>query len=255
MTSMKIMSNDFVKVGIDLERGGAISHLSLQKDGKNIVNTWDHGRHIQQSYYGIADGSRWNNEDWCWNPVQAGSWTGKPSKLISFKRGKTQMVVKTTPRNWGGEELLPDVILTTTYKLLSNGVLMKCRIDYTGTIKHPFKHQEAPACFFDSDFSLLVFRDIHGNLIQTTPQWPSDQNHRKDANATWCGYVDPVSRKAVVVATKMATRLTAYRVVSAQNPKQSNCSYFAPIVEYAIEGPCSHEYESSITLDDNFQIK
>jgi hypothetical protein len=29
---------------------------------------------LQQSYYGDADGSSWNGQPWCYNPVQGGSW-------------------------------------------------------------------------------------------------------------------------------------------------------------------------------------
>lgn len=54
------MSNSRLRVGIDTRRGGAITHLSspvLPEEWANInlINTWDSGRLIQQSYYGMHE--------------------------------------------------------------------------------------------------------------------------------------------------------------------------------------------------------
>ena len=45
------LDNGTVKVGIDREKGAAITWLSSQEHKKNIVNSSDPGRLIQQSYY------------------------------------------------------------------------------------------------------------------------------------------------------------------------------------------------------------
>jgi hypothetical protein len=51
------LSNSRLKIGMDPKRGGAITYLSSpvmppEWAGRNLVNTWDSGRLIQQSYYG-----------------------------------------------------------------------------------------------------------------------------------------------------------------------------------------------------------
>jgi hypothetical protein len=40
----------------------------------NLVNNWDNGRLLQQSFYGCRDASCWYDRAWLFNPVQAGSW-------------------------------------------------------------------------------------------------------------------------------------------------------------------------------------
>lgn len=77
-----------LRVGIDSAHGGAISHLSMSRGlphdllNANLVNTFDAGRMLQQSWYGCTDGSCWLDRPWRWNPVQAGC--GLPSWLICF---------------------------------------------------------------------------------------------------------------------------------------------------------------------------
>lgn len=51
------VSNARLRVGMDPARGGAITHLSSpvmppEWADRNLINTWDSGRLIQQSYYG-----------------------------------------------------------------------------------------------------------------------------------------------------------------------------------------------------------
>jgi hypothetical protein len=66
---MVSISNDRLKVGVDMQRGGAISWLSSPKmpgalADANLINTWDSGRLIQQSYYGCYDDTCWVDKPW-----------------------------------------------------------------------------------------------------------------------------------------------------------------------------------------------
>lgn len=72
---MLYLSNSRLRVGVDTTRGGAVSLLASsalpgQWTGRNLINTWDSGRLIQQSYYGCPDGSCWSDKAWRFNPVQ-----------------------------------------------------------------------------------------------------------------------------------------------------------------------------------------
>jgi hypothetical protein len=71
---MLFLSNDRLKVGVDTQRGGAISWISSPKmpgewANTNLVNTWDAGRLIQQSYYGCYDDTCWVDKPW-WVPAR-----------------------------------------------------------------------------------------------------------------------------------------------------------------------------------------
>lgn len=120
---MVSISNDRLKVGVDMQRGGAISWLSSpQMPGAlanaNLVNTWDSGRLIQQSYYGCYDDTCWVDKPWRWNPVQGGSWQNGPPRLVANNLGGDSVAVTSVPRNWGGQQLMDDVLMVTETKLL-----------------------------------------------------------------------------------------------------------------------------------------
>lgn len=63
-----IIENSKLKIGVDPDRGCGISWLGRGGSGENLLNAYDCGRFIQQSYYGADDGSDWNGQPWRWNP-------------------------------------------------------------------------------------------------------------------------------------------------------------------------------------------
>jgi hypothetical protein len=63
------LNNARLRVGVDTDRGGAISFVSSpvmppEWANVNLVNTWDAGRLIQQSYYGCYDNTCWVDRPW-----------------------------------------------------------------------------------------------------------------------------------------------------------------------------------------------
>jgi hypothetical protein len=83
------IENSRVTVKIASHCGGAITWIS-QKRGPNLVNTYDVGRLIQQSYYAgaaldlrnLGQSPSWS--PWPWNPIQGGSFKGSPSIVEEF---------------------------------------------------------------------------------------------------------------------------------------------------------------------------
>lgn len=68
-SSMLFLDNARLRVGLDTQRGGAISYVSSavmppEWANVNLVNTWDAGRLIQQSYYGCYDNTCWADRPW-----------------------------------------------------------------------------------------------------------------------------------------------------------------------------------------------
>lgn len=67
------LQNAQLLVGFSPRLGGSLTYLSSPLmppawTNVNVVNTWDSGRLIQQSYYGCHDGSCWTGKPWRWNP-------------------------------------------------------------------------------------------------------------------------------------------------------------------------------------------
>ena len=48
---LSVIDNGVIRIGVDLNRGGSITYLSDTENRINVVNTYDFGREIQQSYF------------------------------------------------------------------------------------------------------------------------------------------------------------------------------------------------------------
>jgi hypothetical protein len=57
-----------------------------------------------------------------WNPVQGGSWQNGPPKLLASSMGAASLTVASVPRNWGGQQLLDEVLMVTETELHPNVV-------------------------------------------------------------------------------------------------------------------------------------
>jgi len=73
------LDNGEVRLGVNLNAGGCIGWFSVSGSQDNLLNAYDVGRYVQQSYYGDEDGSDWNGKPWRYNPVQGGSWKNRAS--------------------------------------------------------------------------------------------------------------------------------------------------------------------------------
>jgi hypothetical protein len=249
------MSDGNVVVGFDKERGGAVSWLS-KKGVPNVVNAWDCGRLIQQSFYGDQDGSTWNGRPWTWNPVQGGSWDNKRGLLKSLKidADSNTAVIETTPRNWGGGALCNDVHMKTTVTIVEGGIRVEAEMAYSGDKTHKARHQEQPACFFDPKYSQFVYTSkVTGSETIFTPEAPTDgkSNLVRDAVPGKVGYRDPNGKRTIWVENPGATLVTAYRVSKASNPPASNCSYVSPLVVDSVGAKSTKKYGYTIRIREN----
>ena len=67
--AMSYLDNGVVKVGVDLAKGGSITYLSVSGTANNVINSYDLGRQVQQSYYsGPSLYNPSNNINPSWNP-------------------------------------------------------------------------------------------------------------------------------------------------------------------------------------------
>jgi hypothetical protein len=101
------LDNGVIKVGVDENQmGGAITYLSESTSTRNLINTYDRGREVQQSYYAgwwvdrSAEGQHPIFSPWPWNPITAGDVYGNPASVIASNMTSTTMYVKTQPLLW-----------------------------------------------------------------------------------------------------------------------------------------------------------
>lgn len=103
--AMRYLDNGHIRVGIDLDMGGAITYLSRSGTTDNVVNSFDAGREIQQSYYsGPNDFGYWSGQSWPWNPISVGDQWGNHSQLLDFQTDGQTLYTEIIPMQWGGSD-------------------------------------------------------------------------------------------------------------------------------------------------------
>src|SRR5262249_51637355 len=105
---MSFLDNGVIRLGGDLAKGGTITYLSQSiaiagLDALNVVNRFDLGREVQQSYYSGTDNylnptSYWTN--WSWNAIAAGDTYGNPSTVLEQANDGKTIYTKTAPLQW-----------------------------------------------------------------------------------------------------------------------------------------------------------
>jgi len=160
------IDNGSVQVGVDPEKGAAITWLSWPDHPHNAVNIADPGRLIQQSYYAgrsldrKSDGQHEAWSPWAWNPIQGGG-VGGWARATNLERQADGLVSETIPRLWDmPDERAAGVMRQRTgfEPGLPRVVVVSCEFESLrdeGDRWGPAvpRHQELPALYFTRSFS------------------------------------------------------------------------------------------------------
>ncbi len=179
---------DNLKIGIDLLWGGALSYVedldsnvqAVSVDGKikvdsnagerytaevvnenvNLINRYDPGRLVQQSYYGTLEYEHgiFMENDWRYNPVQGGNQFGDASKIIDLKVTDNEIYVKCRPLDWALEkERITPSYMEATYTIEGGKVHTTCRfVDFSG-YPEAESSQEIPAFYCVAPLENFVY--------------------------------------------------------------------------------------------------
>ena len=247
------IQNSDLRVGLLRSHGGAIAHLSARGFDFNALNHYDHGRLIQQSYYGDSDGSLWVEKPWRYNPVQGGHYKGIAAKVEKFKSSKTQAYAKTVPRHWAAGELLNECTMEQWVELDGPILRVRYKFTYNGRISHKARHQETPAVFVSPKLATLVTYAgeqpwTGGPLTRRSPGWPNEPVVLAE---NWAAYVGD-DGKGIGVYVPSTSEATCYRF---QGGAGSDCSYIAPLRTFALTPGLSFTYTAFFTLGDANTIR
>ncbi|MFY8056653.1 MAG: hypothetical protein ACOVRM_02870, partial [Planctomycetaceae bacterium] len=144
------LGNRSFRVGLLRSSGGAIGWISPPGGERSVVNSFDRGRLVQQSWYGDEDGSDWNGRPWRWNPV-----------------------------HWAAGTDIADAVMTQKVALQQELIRIDYRFQYHGTVSHQPRHQELPAVFTGPEYSRLAVCTsdrpwTDAALHFRTPGWPNE---------------------------------------------------------------------------------
>ncbi len=249
------LGNRDLKVGLLRSSGGAIGWLSAAGASRSLVNSFDRGRLVQQSWYGREDGSNWNGRPWRWNPVQGGDWKGRSATILKQSVTESTATIETQPVHWAAGSDITDALMTQQISLQGPLVRIDYRFQYRGEVEHPACHQELPAVFTDPEYSQLAVctsdRPWTGApLHYRTPGWP---NEYVPMTEHWAALLNR-DGQGLGCCVPRASQLTCYRAGQG-SAKDGACSYFAPIDTIAVTAGFDMQWTVWLTLGDVTQIR
>lgn len=184
--SMRYIDNGQVRLGVDLNRGGAITYLS-RTGGPNIVNDYDLGRQIQMSYYSgpvpFEPAGKKPQAYWAglgWNPIQSGDCFGHPSKTLEFRSSGRRIYLKCIPMQWPLDNEPGECTFEAWIQLNGATVEVKNRIvnHRTDFTQYPRRTQELPAVYSNAPwYNLVTFTGaapFTDDAVTVIPPHPSD---------------------------------------------------------------------------------
>jgi hypothetical protein len=249
------LDNGQVRLGVVKSSGAGIGWFSMSGSSRNLLNHFDRGRLIQQSYYGNPDGSTWNGRPWRWNPVQGGDWKGNPARLLELSSGTNQLYAKSIARNWGGCAEIPEVTFDEWISLAGKIARARFRMSYRGSIVHQETDHEIPAFFAEPDLKTLVLYSgdqpwTSAPASRSVPGWPNESRRMTEG---WAAYVDR-DDFGIGAFVPVANRLTCYHFGGDDSSKGA-CSYFAPLTKFGITPDKVFEYDVYLTAGKTDEIR
>ncbi len=257
--------NDRYRVGVELCWGGGLSYLldkTCPVNGLgNLLNRFDTGRLVQQSYYGTGEPpyvcGEFMGQRWSYNPVQGGDRGNHKSKLIEARVKEHEVYVKCRPRDWGHDGGTTYAYMENWYRLDSDCLIVNNRfVDFSGW-KHPVRSQEVPAFYTVSYLSDYHWYD-GGNpwtddmlsCKDDLPFWPTDWPYctfrlRPENSEIWSAFTDKAGY-GLGLFTPGVRHLIAGRheYDGSMDPGAASCGYIAPLIHMAIQPfePIEYQY-------------
>ena len=164
--NMAFVENEHIRVGVHLKWGGAVTHVS-EPGGPNLINSYDLGRQIQQSYYsGPSNYQREGKEKakhWAkfpWNPIQTGDAFRNGSEVLEHRVDGDTLYVRTIPNLWPMKNDPAACVMETWLKISSDGpkLLYKARLTNRRRDKTQYsaRPQEIPAIYVNGPWHRLM---------------------------------------------------------------------------------------------------
>jgi hypothetical protein len=267
---MLFIDNGTVRVGVDRTKGGAITWLSSNRDGKNIVNITDPGRLIQQSYYAgkpidrTAEGQSKEWSPWPWNPIQGGG-VGSWARVTLFERTADDALnTKTIPKLWDMPDEPASAIMrqSTCFEPGMPGVVVvRCEFESQRDEQDRWGppvalSQEVPACYVTRNFgtikSYLGAGQWRAESHKPGPPWGSAVPPRKSMaffNAEGLG---------IAVFSPVATEpwnFGAHGAGDTKEPTAGPCMHVAPLDRVRLGAQTKYQYRYWLTIGTEAEIE
>ncbi len=161
---MSFLDNGVVKLGVDLNHGGAIVFLS-RGGGENRINNFDLGRQVQLSFFsgpvpftvpGQQPAKHWEHIGW--NPIQTGDDFKNASPVLAHENDGRLLHVKCQPMQWALNKVPGDCTFDVWLELEGPVVKARARLNNARQDRtlYPARFQELPAVYANAAFHRVV---------------------------------------------------------------------------------------------------
>lgn len=257
------LDNGTVRVGVDTALGGSITYLSPSGSTTNLINSYDLGRQVQQSYYsgpadfhpaGTTQHRSWS--PWPWNPIQTGDAFGNRATVLESASTGDTLYVKTRPMQWALQNVPGDCTFEWWIRLEGAAVRVHCRLtsQRTDTTQYGARHQELPAVYgvgtlnriFSYTGTAPFTRGAVSQLPSVGPPWTQWR-----ATENWSALVDAADF-GIGVHHPDAIYTTGGYASSGNagtgGPTSFNTGYIAPIHSELLDANLVYEYDFNLIL-------
>ncbi len=264
---VSLLDNGVLRVGANLEIGGAITVLGPSGSEVNLINSADWGRQIQMSHYSgpvpFAPNGKQPQPHWAflgWNPIQSGDCYGHRSRVVEHSNDGTTLYVKCIPMQWPLENEPGECTYECWTTLEANTARVRCRManQRTDRTQYAGRDQELPAVYTNGPWWRLMTYDgpapyTGGALRQIPAQMP------------WSGWLATEHWAALVddndwglgIWEPGATRFIGgfAGAPGAGGPKDGPTGYIAPLQVEILDWNVVYEYEHTLILGSLEEIR
>jgi hypothetical protein len=247
------LDNGTIKLGADLSMGGAITFLQDHADGRNLINSKDLGREIQQAYY---SGPNTYPNGGLWNPTQAGDSYGNRSTVLSWSNDGSTLHVKTLPMLWQtntGTGQAAECNFETWISLSGNVANVRSRLSNARSdlTQYPAYNQELPAAYPVASLNHIfaytgTLPFTSGALTQIPNSWPPTYFR---ATENWAAAVD--NNNFGVGIVKPGTAIFgggAYLPGGGSGTIDDNTAYLSPLYKEILDYNIIYTYEYNLIV-------
>lgn len=194
LKSMSYIENKEIKVGVDLNLGGAITYVADAKKQENIINNSDWGRQIQMSFYSgpvpYEPGGKKASPNWIfigWNPIQSGDVAGNRSKILAQTNDGKTIYVKCIPMHWPLNNVPGECYFESWIKLEGNTIQVRSRLvnQRNDSTQYQAREQELPAVYTNAPYHRLVSYRGEKPFTNDTTSLIANHNYPGTKNIQW----------------------------------------------------------------------
>jgi hypothetical protein len=253
------LDNGTIRVGVDLARGGTIVEVRPSGGDRNLVNTHDHGRMVQQAYYAGPDDYGNPRPPWTgfpWNPIGAGDRYDNAATVLAHLNDGTTIYTKTAPLQWALDNVPAECVIEQWIALDGAVVHVRNRLTNNRSDRTPYRayDQELPAVYTNVPYRHVLTYDgdapyTNGPLSEHTgppPAWS-----RFTATEQWAALVDDSGFGLGVFNANATQFLGGF----SDGAGDAATGYVAPIRMETLEWNTVYEYEYALILGTVGEIR